>query len=493
MGTSRPPSLELGPLPAALLVVDDEGGLVDANREARRLLGHDQAWTPSGPLAATALQALAQGRVEREVEVSFEDRRLVLRARALPSSDGEHALLALEDLTGERQRVEAALHQEQVLQEAQEVADVGSWEWDVRADEVEWSDELYRIFGRDPEAFEGTFERYLGCIHPEDVEQVQATIEEALGTGEPFTFDHRIVRSDDEVRHLRCRGEVMRGDDGRPSRMVGTALDVTERRKAARQLQSYATRLEEANRELRHFANMASHDLKEPARTVTSYAQMLERHLGDELDETAAEYIAYIQQGSRRMTELIDDLLAYARLARARTEASSVELDRLVDEVTRELSDTIDAANAEIETRGLQTVAGDRTGLSLVLQNLVSNAIKFQEPDEPAHVGIELEREGANWHLVVEDDGIGFDPKYSDRIFRMFERLEGPGERPGTGIGLAICRKVVEAHGGRIWAESEPGEGTAVHVRLPVEPDLPEEDEEELGPPPGLRPGQGPV
>jgi signal transduction histidine kinase len=161
--------------------------------------------------------------------------------------------------------------------------------------------------------------------------------------------------------------------------------------------------------------------------------------------------------------------------------------------VTRELSDRIDAANAEIETRGLQTVAGDRTGLSLVLQNLVSNAIKFQEPDEPAHVGIELEREGANWHLVVEDDGIGFDPKYSDRIFRMFERLEGPGERPGTGIGLAICRKVVEAHGGRIWAESEPGEGTAVHVRLPVEPDLPEEDEEELGPPPGLRPGQGPV
>jgi PAS domain S-box-containing protein len=222
-----------------------------------------------------------------------------------------------------------------VLEEAQEVANIGSWEWDVAADEIPWSDELYRVFGQDPKTFEATFEAYMDNIHPEDAEEVGQITQEGRETGEPFTFEHRIVRPDGEVRYLHCRGQVPTDAAGDPIRRVGTAQDVTERHETRERLRTYAANLEAANRVLEHFAYVASHDLKEPLRTVNRYVQRLEQHSGDEMDAKARECVRFNTRGVKRMDRPITDLRAHCRTDHSEAVFETVDLDRVLDCRTR--------------------------------------------------------------------------------------------------------------------------------------------------------------
>ncbi len=242
--------------------------------------------------------------------------------------------------------------------------------------------------------------------------------------------------------------------------------DITSIKEAERELVQNAKELTRSNAELQQFAYVASHDLQEPLRMVSSYLGLLEKRYGGQLDPKAREYMAYALQGSERMRELINGLLEYSRVNSRGTRLLPLEMDQAVNEAKLALKTSIDENRATIVTGCLPTVLADRRQIAQLLQNLISNAIKFHGP-RPPRVDITVQEDGKEWVFSIRDNGIGINPKYSERIFEVFQRLHTVSEFPGTGIGLAICKKIVEQHGGRIWVESEEGKGATFLFTLP--------------------------
>jgi signal transduction histidine kinase len=232
--------------------------------------------------------------------------------------------------------------------------------------------------------------------------------------------------------------------------------------------------LERSNSELEQFAYVASHDLQEPLRKVASFTQLLKKRYGGELDERADQYIDFAVDGATRMQQLINDLLAFSRVGRlSAEEATVVATDDALDDALATLAEPIADAGAEIEREPLPSVRGERTLLAGVFQNLVGNAIKFRRPDAAPHIRIGVRRDGPMWEFSCTDDGIGVDEEYADRIFMIFQRLHPKDVYPGTGIGLAMCRKIVEYHGGRIWLDADGSPGSTFRFTLPVLPEEP--------------------
>jgi signal transduction histidine kinase len=225
--------------------------------------------------------------------------------------------------------------------------------------------------------------------------------------------------------------------------------------------------LARSNTELEQFAYVASHDLQEPIRKVASFTQLLQRRYGGQLDERADEYIAFAVDGAKRMQTLINDLLAFSRVGRIQDEQSVVNLGESLSDALAGLSTLIEESQATINADELPTVRGEPALLSLVFQNLVGNALKFRGEHRPV-VSIRARRDGEDWLVSIADNGIGIDPQYAERIFVIFQRLHSKERYEGTGIGLAMCRKIIEYHGGRIWLDREVGEGTTLHFTLPA-------------------------
>jgi light-regulated signal transduction histidine kinase (bacteriophytochrome) len=238
-------------------------------------------------------------------------------------------------------------------------------------------------------------------------------------------------------------------------------------RRSAQSLKQLTQELERSNRELEQFAYAASHDLKEPLRTVSSYLHLIERRYKAKLDDDGRDFIAFATDGARRMAQLVDDLLIFSRAGRDGMEQEEVDCNELVDRVITGLHAAIEETGAEIVKASLPTVSANRSQLSQLLQNLVSNAIKYRGKIRP-RVEIDAETIDGEWRFTVRDNGIGFEMKYAERIFVIFQRLHGRDEYGGTGVGLAICKKIIERHGGRIWAESVLGEGSSFHFTLPA-------------------------
>jgi PAS domain S-box-containing protein len=250
--------------------------------------------------------------------------------------------------------------------------------------------------------------------------------------------------------------------------------DVSERRRVEQQLRQTAAALEHqtvelmrSNAELQQFAYVASHDLQEPLRMVASYTQLLARRYEGKLDQDADEFIAFAVDGAKRMQALINDLLAYSRVGTQGRDFTPTDLNETVDRVIADLTAAIDDTGATVHREHLPTVPGDPVQLDQLFQNLISNAIKFRGSETP-RVDVTAERQGREWRVSVRDNGIGIAPEFADRIFIIFQRLHTRDEYPGTGIGLAICKKIVERHGGQIWLESEPGTGATLTFTLPA-------------------------
>ena len=250
--------------------------------------------------------------------------------------------------------------------------------------------------------------------------------------------------------------------------LVSSAIrDVTERKRAEEALQRTTTELARSNAELAQFAYVASHDLQEPLRTVAGFVQLLAKRYTGQLDARADEFIAFAVDGVKRMHTLIQDLLAYSRVDTRGESFQPTDCTAVLQQALASLASTIHESHARVTHDPLPTVRGAAAQLTRLLQNLIGNALKYCGERAP-QVHISARPQGYVWLFAVQDNGIGFDPHHAERIFGVFQRLHTRADYPGTGIGLAICRKIVEQHGGRIWAEGRPGAGATFYFTLPM-------------------------
>ncbi|HLQ61075.1 MAG TPA: ATP-binding protein [Candidatus Acidoferrales bacterium] len=267
-------------------------------------------------------------------------------------------------------------------------------------------------------------------------------------------------------RMLETQWVPIRARDDRVDGALAIGTDVTERRKAEAELAATARELARSNAELEQFAYVASHDLQEPLRMVRSYVELLQRRYGEKLDSDADEFIGFAVDGARRMQVLISDLLIYARVNSKGKPLVPTDTDRALELALENLQMKIRESKARVSRQPLPRVIGDESQLVQLFQNLVSNGVKFRRG--APRVAISAATEGDLVHFSVSDNGIGIEPQYSERIFVLFQRLHTRTEYPGTGIGLALCKKIVERHGGRIWFDSRPGRGSTFQFTLPV-------------------------
>ncbi len=295
-------------------------------------------------------------------------------------------------------------------------------------------------------------------------------LKEAFSNDEPGSEPGPLVVVARDVGGQEFPVEVTSGalSDG-PSPLWGLAIrDLREHEALVQALTERAARLARSNQDLQQFANIASHDLQEPLRMINSYTQLILRRYPDRLDDSGREFLGFMVEGASRMQQLIDDLLTFARIESRGRSFGPVELEAVLAEAVRNLTVPIQETGARITHDPLTQIDGDDRQLVELFQNLLENAIKFRSTTPPRiHVSEALD--GSVLVLSIRDDGLGVAPEYHERIFQIFQRLHLPEEYPGTGIGLAVCKRVVERHGGRIWVESQgvPGEGSTFFVSLP--------------------------
>jgi PAS domain S-box-containing protein len=417
------------------------------------------------------------GEYEEEYRVRDADgdlRWIVVRGHVECDEDGTPRTFpgAVADIT-ERKRAERELqtHKRQ-LETLFEVLPVAVIVADTDGRFIEANETARELWGGDVFDAESTadYDRYDGWwadtgdpIEPE--EWTMTRVLEGEEVAEPDV--HEIETADGDRRIVMTHGMPVTGDRGEVRRGVITQTDVTERREYQRRLEDTIEKLETSNQRLERFAYAASHDLQEPLRMVSSYLRLLDQRYGDRLDGDAEEFLAFAVDGADRMREMIDGLLAYSRIETAGEPLEPVELEDAFDEVRGELGGRIERSDAKISAESLPRVEGDPKQLRQLLRNVLSNAITYSRDGEP-QVTILTKRQGSQWRISVRDEGIGIHPDETERIFEVFHRLHTHDEYAGSGIGLALCRRIVERHGGEIWAESEPGEGSTFSFTLPA-------------------------
>jgi light-regulated signal transduction histidine kinase (bacteriophytochrome) len=306
---------------------------------------------------------------------------------------------------------------------------------------------------------------FLDLLAPESRSQILETVPALMERGNIRT-DALWLKKNGETIDVEANVSVIEDAAGQPTAFLAVARDVTGRKQMEQQLDSTLADLQRSNAELEQFAYIASHDLQEPLRMITSYMQIIEGDYKGKLDADADQYIAFTVEGAKRMQTLIDDLLAYSRVGTRGEPFIPTSMNSALSKAIANLEVAIEESHAVVTHDQLPTVLGDESQLIQLFQNLLGNAIKFRGDDAPViHVGVEETKDG--WVFSVRDNGIGIDMKYIERIFTIFQRLHARDEYPGTGIGLAVVKKIVERHGGRIWVESAPESGSTFYFTLP--------------------------
>ncbi len=342
----------------------------------------------------------------------------------------------------------------------------GTWVWDIQDDRIVWDDRMQIMTGLEPGSFGGTTEDWKRLIHPDDLESATQVINAALRKETQFDLTYRVIRPNREVRYLKLQSLISRDDKGRPVRIVGICLDDTVRFLAEKELEKALEKLKSSNQELEQFAYVASHDLQEPLRMIGSYLELLERRYRERLEGDALEFISYAVEGANGLKRMINDLLAYSRVARRGEEFTPTDCDKVIRQAVLQLGSAIQERNAEVDYGRLPTVMGDQSQLVQLFQNLIGNSIKFCEEPVP-QVKISAKEQEDCWEFSVADNGIGIEPQFFERVFVIFKRLNSKQTYPGSGIGLSLCKKIVERHLGEIWIESKLGEGATFLFTLP--------------------------
>ncbi|MFB2879296.1 PAS domain S-box protein [Floridanema aerugineum] len=456
----------------AILVADTQGNLLEANQKALEMLGYTEAEllklhasklhpAPDIDRAMQAFASMAQRETDRclDVLVVRKDGRCFPAEITGTSIDlGDETVLwgNFRDITDRKQAQAALQRSQEFLRLITDSLPVCIIYLDI--------EQRYQFVNRTYEVwFKQNREEILGkpmgeIIDPQFYKVMQGYLDRVL-TGETVTYEHLFGQ---EGRTQHCF-QISILPDWNPDRQVQGCflmiLDITNKKLVEQELKR-------SNQELEQFAYVASHDLQEPLRAVTGYTQLLMSEYGDRFDETAHSYAEFIIDGAKRMQLLIQDLLAYSRVGTRGKEFAMTDCNAVVKEALRNLQIAIAQSNAEIIVEPLPTINADQSQLVQLFQNLIGNAIKFCQQDRP-RIKIRATQRETDFLFQVEDNGIGIKPQYLERIFEVFKRLHTRREYPGTGIGLAICKKIVLRHGGQIWAESTPNLGTTFFFTIP--------------------------
>ncbi len=376
------------------------------------------------------------------------------------------------DIT-ERKKAEEELRQsEERLRRAQEIAHLGSWELDLVNNRLSWSDEVYRIFGVEPREFAATYEAFLEAVHPDDRRAVDTAYSDSVSQGkDSYEIEHRIVRrTTGEIRIVHERCKHIRDEHGRIVRSVGMVHDITERKKAEEEmralnehLRQHEAELSASNKELEAFSYSVSHDLRAPLRNIDGFSQALLEDYIDKLDQKGQNYLRRVRAATQRMGQLIDDLLNLSVMVRKEMRREEVDLSLQVRAVAEELKNTAPERKVEIKIQDNLRASGDPLLLRQLLENLLGNAWKFTSKNPLPRIEFGSDERNGKKIFFVKDNGAGFDIKYVSKMFIPFQRLHSVEEFSGNGIGLAIVKRIVDRHGGRIWAEGEVEKGATFY------------------------------
>jgi PAS domain S-box-containing protein len=344
------------------------------------------------------------------------------------------------------------------------------WEGSVYGEKIEFvSDYAETLLGYDKKDWLTDENFWLKILHPDDLDHADRRMQRNIKHGKGEVIEFRCIAKDGREIPVQSHMTFLEDQQGEKSgRVCGVLIDITRRKRAEQALKRSTEALRRSNNELQQFAYVASHDLQEPLRMVNSYLQLIEKRYAEHLDDDGREFIGYAVDGANRMKALINDLLAFSRVETRGQKQESLSLNSLVSTVLKDLEIAITENNAEIQVGELPEVTGDRRQITQLFQNLISNALKFKHEERSPCIRISATRTDTAWQFAIEDNGIGIDPRYQERVFQIFQRLHPVGKYEGTGIGLAICKKVVERHDGKIRFESTPEVGTTFYFTLPL-------------------------
>lgn len=399
-----------------------------------------------------------------------------------PEGQARHVILVIEDITRRRQTEQALRDSEERLRLALTAANQGLYDLDIGTGVITVSAEYATMLGYDPGDFPETVDSWTARLHPADREHALSQFRGYLsGDVSSYAVEFRLKTAGGEWKWILSLGKIVAWDgEGRPARMLGTHTDLTDRKRAEDKVRKLNAELEErvhertaqletANRELEAFSYTVSHDLRAPLRAVDGFARILVEDFGPRLPTEAQGYVQRVREGAQRMAQLIDDLLTFSRLGRQPLRRQEVDHRALVDQVLVEFEAELAGRQIDWNLGPLPPTRGDASLLKQVWVNLLSNAIKFTARRERAVIRVGFRTEKGEGIYFVTDNGAGFNMRYAQRLFGVFNRLHRADEFPGTGVGLAIVQRIVQRHGGRIWAEAVPEEGATFHFTLGAE------------------------
>ncbi len=468
--------------PDATVVVDRSGAIVLVNRKAEEMFGYPRQELTGAPFETLVPESSRDVHVKHRAVYAADPQMRVMgrgldlnpsgRRRdgtefplsvALYCADPEQGLVvaSVRDITAQ-QETEAALRRlAAIVKHAEDAIFTVTGDGGITS----WNHGAERLYGNSEQEITG--QRVTLLAPPGLKDEPLSLIRETFSTGQTARTETIQARKDGTLVDVALSLSPLHDAAGGITAVAAIAQDITGRKLVEEHLAEQARKLADSNRELEQFAYVASHDLQEPLRKVSSFCQLLAQQYQGRLDGEADQYIGYVVDGAHRMQQLIDGLLTYSRIGRTGEEMTDVDCNEVMRRVRLDLAAAIEETGAQVVADDLPTVRGEPLPLVQLFENLVGNALKFRGR-EPPRVEVSAAREDGEWQFTVADNGIGIEPQYADRIFAVFQRLHSRDEYPGTGIGLAICKKIVETHGGKIWLSSQPGQGTRFCWTIPA-------------------------